>query len=80
MKQSFPNLALPMIDDRQIQVTLSNAQSNTTHREEWAAMEIELLEESIANGYISSSKRAMAVQQQDDDRIVCAVEGKNIIV
>jgi hypothetical protein len=69
-----------MIDDRQIQVTLSNAQSNTTHREEWAAMEIELLEESIANGYISSSKRAMAVQQQDDDRIVCAVEGKNIIL
>jgi hypothetical protein len=39
-------------------------------------MEIELLEESIANGFISSSKRAMAVQQQDDDRIVCAVEGK----
>ncbi|KAG1145052.1 hypothetical protein G6F37_002893 [Rhizopus arrhizus] len=79
LKQSFPNLALPMIDDRQIQVTLSNAQSNTTHREEWAAMEIELLEESIANGYISSSKRAMAVQQQDDDRIVCAVEESAII-
>lgn len=57
-------------------MTLSNTQSNLTHREEWAAMEIELLEESIANGFISSSKRAMAVQQQDDDRIVCAVEGK----
>ncbi|CAO3683651.1 unnamed protein product [Rhizopus stolonifer] len=79
LKESFPNLGLPAINDRSIQVTLSNAQSNTAHREEWAAMEIELLEESIANGYISSSKRAMAVQQQDDDRIVCAVEESAII-
>ncbi|CAO3682429.1 unnamed protein product [Rhizopus microsporus] len=79
LKRSFPNLGLPVIDNRTIQVTLSNTQSNLTHREEWAAMEIELLEESIANGFISSSKRAMAVQQQDDDRIVCAVEESAII-
>ncbi|KAI8641827.1 ER-golgi trafficking TRAPP I complex 85 kDa subunit-domain-containing protein [Parasitella parasitica] len=73
LKESLPHLALPIIQDKDIQVTLSNAQSNTAHREEWASMELELLEESIANGYISSSKRAMAVQQQDDHRVVSAV-------
>ncbi|KAL7316394.1 hypothetical protein PS15m_005491 [Mucor circinelloides] len=73
LKESLPHLALPVIEDKDIQVTLSNAQSNTAHREEWASMELELLEESIANGYISSSKRAMAVQQQDDHRVVSAV-------
>lgn len=76
LKESLPHLALPVIEDRDIQVTLSNAQSNTTHQEEWETMEMELLEESIKNGYISSSKRALAVQQQDDHRVVCAVGGK----
>ncbi|KAI9276284.1 ER-golgi trafficking TRAPP I complex 85 kDa subunit-domain-containing protein [Sporodiniella umbellata] len=74
LKENFPNLGLPVINDREVQITLSNAQSNTAHREEWNVMESELLEESITNGYISSSKRAMAVQQQDDERVVCAVE------
>lgn len=78
LKESLPHLALPIIEDRDIQVTLSNAQSNTALREEWASMELELLEESIANGYISSSKKAMAVQQQDDHRVVSAVGGKFI--
>lgn len=73
LKESLPHLALPVIEDKDIQVTLSNEQSNTTHREEWATMEMELLEESIKNGYISSSKKALAVQQQDDRRVVCAV-------
>lgn len=77
LKESLPHLALPVIEDKDIQVTLSNAQSNTAHREEWASMELELLEESIANGYISSSKRAMAVQQQDDHRVVSAVGGRH---
>ena len=73
LKDSLPHLALPVIEDGDIQVTLSNAQSNITHTEEWATMEMELLEESIKNGYISSSKKALAVQQQDDLRVVCAV-------
>lgn len=77
LKESLPHLALPVIEDRDIQVTLSNAQSNTAHPEEWGSMELELLEESIANGYISSSKRAMAVQQQDDHRVVSAVGGRH---
>lgn len=75
LKESLPHLALPTIDDRLIQVTLSNVQSNIAHREEWAGMELELLENSIAQGFIASSKRAMAVQQQDDHRVVCAVGG-----
>ncbi|KAI7902118.1 ER-golgi trafficking TRAPP I complex 85 kDa subunit-domain-containing protein [Cokeromyces recurvatus] len=73
LKASLPHLFLPIIDDRDIQVTLSNAQPKTSQREEWAHMELALLEDSIKHGYISSSKRAMAVQQQDDHRIVCAV-------
>ncbi|KAI7886863.1 ER-golgi trafficking TRAPP I complex 85 kDa subunit-domain-containing protein [Mucor mucedo] len=73
LKESLPHLTLPVIEDAPIQVTLSNAQSNTTHPEEWATMEIELLEECIKHGYISSSKKALAVQQQDDHRVVCAV-------
>ncbi|CAO3654024.1 unnamed protein product [Mucor hiemalis] len=74
LKESLPHLALPVIEDRDIQVTLSNEQSNATRGEEdWTSMEMELLEESIKNGYISSSKKALAVQQQDDHRVVCAV-------
>ncbi|KAI8076416.1 ER-golgi trafficking TRAPP I complex 85 kDa subunit-domain-containing protein [Gilbertella persicaria] len=72
LKESLPHLALPVIEDRDIQVTLSNQQSNL-QREEWAVMELELLEDNITKGYISSSKRAMARQQQDDHRVVCAV-------
>ncbi|KAI8994486.1 ER-golgi trafficking TRAPP I complex 85 kDa subunit-domain-containing protein [Pilobolus umbonatus] len=73
LKESFPNLSLPVIEDSGIQVTLSNVHSNTSHNEEWAEMELELLEENIARGYIASSKKAMAVKQQDDHRVVCAV-------
>ncbi|KAI9253330.1 ER-golgi trafficking TRAPP I complex 85 kDa subunit-domain-containing protein [Helicostylum pulchrum] len=73
LKESLPHLTLPVIEDKDIQATLSNAQSNTTNLEEWALMEIELLEECIKNGHISSAKKALAVQQQDDHRVVCAV-------
>ncbi|KAI8984692.1 ER-golgi trafficking TRAPP I complex 85 kDa subunit-domain-containing protein [Mycotypha africana] len=45
----------------------------------WAQMELALLENSIANGFISSSKKRMAVQQQDDQRIVCAVGEPTIV-
>ncbi|KAI9480322.1 MAG: ER-golgi trafficking TRAPP I complex 85 kDa subunit-domain-containing protein [Benjaminiella poitrasii] len=73
LKVSLPHLTLPVIDDRDIQVTLSNAQPKISQKEEWADMELAMLEDSINYGYISSSKRAMAVQQQDDHIIVCAV-------
>lgn len=76
LKESLGHLSLPVIEDGDIQVTLSNAQSNTTNPEEWSMMEIELLEECIKHGYISSSKKALALQQQDDHRVVCAVGGK----
>jgi hypothetical protein len=72
LKASLPQLGLPVIDDRDILVTLSNVQS-TRHHEEWDSMELELLESGIEKGLISSSKRAMAVKQQDDHRVVCAV-------
>lgn len=71
--KSLAGLELPVIEDKQILVTLSNAQQKSSVGEEWAALELELLEESIQSGFISSSKRAMAVQQQDDHRVVCAV-------
>ncbi|KAG0191141.1 Trafficking protein particle complex 8 [Apophysomyces sp. BC1034] len=73
LKECLPNLALPAIEDQATRVSLSNAQSNTENPEEWAAMEMELLEENIAKGYISKSKKALAIQQQDDNRTVCAV-------
>ncbi|OBZ86491.1 Trafficking protein particle complex subunit 8, partial [Choanephora cucurbitarum] len=69
----LPHLALPAIEDRDIQVTLTNQHASLSQPEDWATMELELLEESIAKGYISSSKRALARQQQDDHRVVCAV-------
>ncbi|KAI8335602.1 ER-golgi trafficking TRAPP I complex 85 kDa subunit-domain-containing protein [Blakeslea trispora] len=72
LKESLPHLALPVIDDQEIQVSLTN-QHTMSQQEDWATMELELLEESIAKGYISSSKRALARQQQDDHRVVCAI-------
>ncbi|KAF7724948.1 Trafficking protein particle complex 8 [Apophysomyces ossiformis] len=79
LKECLPNLALPAIDDQAIRVSLSNAQSNTEDPEEWTAMELELLEENIAKGYISNTKKALAIQQQDDKRTICAV-GESAIV
>ncbi|KAI7861325.1 ER-golgi trafficking TRAPP I complex 85 kDa subunit-domain-containing protein, partial [Spinellus fusiger] len=79
LKESLPNLPLPVIDDRSIHATLSNTQSNSEGHEEWAAMEVELLEECIAKGYISGAKKALAMQQQDDLRIVCAVGEPSVI-
>ncbi|KAI9015852.1 ER-golgi trafficking TRAPP I complex 85 kDa subunit-domain-containing protein [Phycomyces nitens] len=74
LKESLPHLSLPVIDDNATHVTLSNTQSNTgDNQEEWSTMEIELLEESIAKGYIAGSKKALAIQQQDDQRPICAV-------
>ncbi|KAI8381466.1 ER-golgi trafficking TRAPP I complex 85 kDa subunit-domain-containing protein [Radiomyces spectabilis] len=73
LKVSLPHLALPTIFDQMIRINLFNSQSNTETQEEWAAMEMELLEENITSGYIAKSKKALAIEQQDDNRVVCAV-------
>lgn len=39
-------------------------------------MERELLEENIAKGFIYGSKKALALQQQDDNRVICAIGGE----
>lgn len=74
--ESLPRFALPSIDAKSVRVSISNAQSHTHAQEEWATMERELLEENIATGYIYGSKKALALQQQDDNRVVCAIGGK----
>ncbi|ORZ00797.1 ER-golgi trafficking TRAPP I complex 85 kDa subunit-domain-containing protein [Syncephalastrum racemosum] len=71
--ESLPRFALPSIDAKSVRVSISNAQSHTHSQEEWATMERELLEENIATGYIYGSKKALALQQQDDNRVVCAI-------
>lgn len=38
-------------------------------------MEMELLQASLARGYISSNKKALAMRQQDEHRVTCAVGG-----
>ena len=38
-------------------------------------MERELLEQNIAKGYIYGSKKALALQQQHDNRVTCAIGG-----
>ncbi|KAI9315655.1 ER-golgi trafficking TRAPP I complex 85 kDa subunit-domain-containing protein [Dichotomocladium elegans] len=73
LKESMPDLGLPFIDEKNIRVTLSNAQSNTDSQEEWMTMERELVEESIAQGYFSGKKKTLALQQYDQNRVVCAV-------
>lgn len=72
----MPNLGLPVINDQCVQVTLSNEQSHTENQEEWMTMERELVEENIAEGFFSGSKKALALQQHDDNRVVCAVGGE----
>ena len=58
-------------------VSLSNAQiNNTDNQEDWASMERELLEQNIAKGFIYGSKKTLALQQQHDNRVVCAIGGK----
>lgn len=75
----MPNLGLPVIDDQCVQVTLSNEQSHTENQEEWMTMERELVEENIAEGFFSGSKKALALQQHDDKRVVCAVGGEFLL-
>lgn len=72
----MPNLGLPVINDQCVQVTLSNEQSHTENQDEWMTMERQLVEENIAKGFFSGSKKALALQQHDDNRVVCAVGGK----
>ncbi|ORZ15022.1 ER-golgi trafficking TRAPP I complex 85 kDa subunit-domain-containing protein [Absidia repens] len=72
-KETLPDLRIPTIDDKSIRVSLSNTQRNTDNQDEWATMERELLETNIEKGYILKSKKALALQQQDDNRVICAV-------
>ncbi|ORX43881.1 hypothetical protein DM01DRAFT_1295694 [Hesseltinella vesiculosa] len=73
LHENLPGLGIPTFDNQSIRVTLSNEQPNTDHQDEWSAMERQLLDTSIAKGYLRSSKKTLALQQQDDDRLICAV-------
>jgi hypothetical protein len=77
-KDTLPDLGIPIIDDKSIQVSQSNAQRNTNNQDEWSTMERDLLEANIEKGYILKSKKALALQQQDDNRVICAVGGKSM--
>ena len=50
------------------------------NQEDWISMERELLEQNIAKGFIYGSKKTLALQQQHDNRVVCAIGGKYIIL
>ncbi|KAI8068329.1 ER-golgi trafficking TRAPP I complex 85 kDa subunit-domain-containing protein [Gongronella butleri] len=71
--ENLPGIGIPQFEDQGVRVNLSNEQPNTDRQDEWNAMERQLLDTSIANGYLRSSKKALALQQQDDDRLICAV-------
>ncbi|KAI8328146.1 ER-golgi trafficking TRAPP I complex 85 kDa subunit-domain-containing protein [Chlamydoabsidia padenii] len=73
LKENLPDLGIPIIDDKSIQVSQSNAKRNTNNQDEWSTMERDLLEANIEKGYILKSKKALALQQQDDNRVICAV-------
>ncbi|KAI8096946.1 ER-golgi trafficking TRAPP I complex 85 kDa subunit-domain-containing protein [Halteromyces radiatus] len=73
LKDTLSNLGIPIIDDKSIRVTLSNAQPESENQDEWSVMERDLLEANIEKGYILKSKKALALQQQDDNRVICAV-------
>ncbi|KAI9271539.1 ER-golgi trafficking TRAPP I complex 85 kDa subunit-domain-containing protein [Phascolomyces articulosus] len=80
LEESLPNLGLPVINDQQVSVSLSNAQiNNTDNQEEWASMERELLEQNIAKGFIFGSKKTLALQQQHDNRVVCAIGEPTVV-
>ncbi|KAI8149716.1 ER-golgi trafficking TRAPP I complex 85 kDa subunit-domain-containing protein [Fennellomyces sp. T-0311] len=80
LEESLPNLGLPAIDNQHVRVSLSNAQANNMDNpEEWTSMERELLEQNIAKGYIYGSKKALALQQQHDNRVTCAIGEPTIV-
>ncbi|KAI9496625.1 ER-golgi trafficking TRAPP I complex 85 kDa subunit-domain-containing protein [Zychaea mexicana] len=80
LEESLPNLRLPVFNDQHVRVSLSNAQANNTdNQEDWAAMERELLEQNIAKGFIYGSKKALALQQQHDNRVICAIGEPTIV-
>ncbi|CAO3630125.1 unnamed protein product [Cunninghamella blakesleeana] len=79
LKETLPDLNIPIIIDKNIRVSLSNNQVNTDNQDEWIAMERDLLESSIKRGYIMKSKKALALQQQDDNRVICAIGEPSIV-
>jgi hypothetical protein len=73
--QSLADLPLPVFDDKSVRVGLSNEQESSENEEVWLSMEKEMLEEDISAGVITGRRKAIALRQQDDVRLVCAVGG-----
>jgi hypothetical protein len=74
--QSLSGLSLPVFDDKTVRVGLSNEQESSENEEAWLSMEKDMLEEDISAGVISGRRKAIALRQQDDLRLVCAVGGR----
>ncbi|GAB5587594.1 hypothetical protein Unana1_02494 [Umbelopsis nana] len=71
--QSLSGLLLPVFDDKTVRVGLSNEQESSENEEAWLSMEKDMLEEDISAGVITGRRKAIALRQQDDLRLVCAV-------
>lgn len=74
--QSLSGLSLPVFDDKTVRVGLSNEQESSENEEAWLSMEKDMLEEDISAGVITGRRKAIALRQQDDLRLVCAVGGR----
>jgi hypothetical protein len=78
--QSLSGLPLPVFDDRTVRVGTSNEQQTSENEETWMQMEKELLNEDISAGIITGRKKTLALRQQDDSRLICAVGGSRTSV
>lgn len=75
--QSLSGLPLPVFDGRTVRVGTSNEQPTGENEEAWMQMEKEMLNEDISAGIITGRKKTLALRQQDDNRMICAVGGKD---
>ncbi|KAI8580324.1 hypothetical protein K450DRAFT_237985 [Umbelopsis ramanniana AG] len=71
--QSLDGLPLPVFDDRSVRVGLSNEQESSENEDVWLSMEKDMLDEDISAGVITGRRKALALRQHDDARLVCAV-------
>jgi hypothetical protein len=74
--QSLDGLPLPVFDDRSVRVGLSNEQQSSENEDVWVSMEKDMLDEDISAGVITGRRKALALRQHDDARLVCAVGGR----